>query len=160
MRALNRCRLDAGSAPAGPRCPTDVCETFVLNVRFVDGTIGRVLGAYDIVHPPMPMMGISLFGTKGTLMADYTDQKGGSIRVVYDDIEGQPVGTFPFPAETLGAYGHGETVLRYMSRFQECLEKDVEPSPNVRDGARSVATCAAAWQSVETGEVVKVRNEF
>jgi len=133
---------------------------FLLNVKFVNGTIGRVLGVYDCVHPPMPMMGIGLWGNKGTLMADYTDLKGGHINVVYDEIEGQPVGTFEFPAETLGAYGHGDTVLRYMRQFADCLENDREPSPNVRDGAKSVATCEAAGRSVETGEVVKVRNDF
>jgi hypothetical protein len=30
----------------------------------------------------------------------------------------------------------------------------------VRDGARSVATCAAAWESVKTGNVVSVFNDF
>ena len=133
---------------------------FLLNVKFVNGVIGRVLGVYDSVHAPMPMMGINLWGTRGTLMADYTDQKGGHIKVVYDGFEGQPTGTFPFAAETLGAYGHGETVLRYMQHFAECLENDTEPSPNVRDGAKSVATCAAAGESVETGQVVTVRNAF
>ena len=135
-------------------------SNFVLNVKFVNGVIGRVLGVYDIVHPPMPMMGISLWGTKATLIADYTDRKGGHINVVYDGFEGQPTGTFPFSAETLGAYGHGETVMRYMRHFHDCLENDRDPTPGVRDGAKSVATCAAAWESVETGEVVKVRNKF
>ncbi|MDP6349836.1 MAG: Gfo/Idh/MocA family oxidoreductase [Chloroflexota bacterium] len=135
-------------------------SNFILNVKFVNGVMGRVLGVYDVVHPPMPMMGIGLWGSKGTLMADYTDLKGGHINVVYDDIEGQPVGKFDFPPETLGAYGHGDTVLRYMAQFADCLENDREPSPNVRDGAKSVATCTAAAESVETGEVVKVNNAF
>jgi predicted dehydrogenase len=133
---------------------------FILNVKFVNGIMGRVLGVYDVVHPPMPMMGINLWGTKGTLFADYTDQKGGHINVVYDEFEGQPTGTFRFAAETLGAYGHGETVIRYMQHFAECLENDTEPSPNAIDGAKSVATCWAAGQSAETGEVMKVRNTF
>ncbi len=145
---------------AGLTPEVEIKSNFVLNVKFVNGVMGRVLGVYDVVHPPMPMMGISLWGTKGTLMADYTDLKGGHVNVVYDEFEGQPVGTFTYDAETLGAYGHGETVLRYMSHFADCLEHDTEPSPGVRDGAKSVATCAAAWESVETGEVVKVRNDF
>ena len=38
---------------------------FLLNVKFVNGVMGRVLGVYDVVHPPMPMMGINLWGHKG-----------------------------------------------------------------------------------------------
>jgi hypothetical protein len=30
----------------------------------------------------------------------------------------------------------------------------------VRDGAGSVATCAAAWESISTGRVVPVRSDF
>jgi predicted dehydrogenase len=145
---------------AGLTPEVKIKNNFILNVKFVNGVMGRVLGMYDVVHPPMPMMGIGLWGTEGTLMADYTDEKGGHINVVYDEIEGQPVGTFDFPPETMGAYGHGDTVLRYMSQFADCLEHDREPSPNVRDGAKSVSTCASAARSVETGEVVKVRNDF
>lgn len=137
-----------------------VKQNFLLNVRFVSGVIGRVLGAYDIVHPPMPMMEVRLYGTRATIFADYTDRKGGRVQVVYDGFEGHPVGRFDFPAETLGAYGHGETVLRYMRHFQDCLERDSEPSPGVRDGAKSVATCAAAWDSITSGRVTKVRNDF
>jgi predicted dehydrogenase len=135
-------------------------QNFLLNVRFVNGVIGRVLGAYDIVHPPMPMMEIRIYGTRATIFADYTDRKGGHVQIVYDNFEGQPTGRFEFPPETLGAYGHGETVLRYMRHFQRCLEEDTEPSPGVRDGAKSVATCAAAWESINTGTVGKVRNDF
>jgi predicted dehydrogenase len=137
-----------------------VKQNFLLNVRFASGVIGRVLGAYDIVHPPIPMMEIRIYGTRATIVADYTDRKGGSVQVVYDSFEGQPTGRFEFPAETLGAYGHGETVLRYMRHFQQCLEQDMQPSPGVRDGAKSVATCAAAWESITSGAVARVRNEF
>ena len=145
---------------AGLTPQVKINSNFVLNVKFVSGYIGRILGVYDVVHPPMPMMGINIWGTKGTLFADYTDQKDGHLNVVYDGMEGQPVGTFTFAAETLGAYGHGETVLRYMRHFAECLEKDLEPSPNARDGAKPVATCFAAGESIRTGQVVKVRNSF
>ncbi len=47
-----------------------------------------------------------------------------------------------------------------MNHFANCLANGEEPSPNVRGGAKSISTCAAAWQSVETEEVFKVRNEF
>jgi predicted dehydrogenase len=135
-------------------------DNFLLNLTFENGLIARVLGSYGVVHPPMPMMGLGLYGDKGSLQADFTDQRGGELRYVLDKIETRPVATLPFVPEVEGAYGHGQTVVRYLRHFEECLASDGQPSPNVRDGARSIATCAAAWESVQTGQVVQVRNEF
>ena len=65
------------------------------------------------------------------------------------------------PPETdTSVYGHGQTVIRYMRHFQQCLEEDLEPSPNVIDGAKTVAVGVAAWESIETGHPVRVFNEF
>ena len=36
------------------------------------------MGLYDIVHPPMPMMQVSVYGTQGTMIGDFTDNKGGA----------------------------------------------------------------------------------
>jgi predicted dehydrogenase len=135
-------------------------DNFILNLQFENGVVARVLGSYGVVHPPMPMMGLGLYGHRGSLQADFTDQKGGQVRYVLDKVETLPVATLPFEAEQEGAYGHGHTVLRYLQHFEECLVGDQQPSPNVRDGARSVATCAAAWDSIHRGTVVSVRNEF
>ena len=60
------------------------------------------------------------------------------------------------PETDLSAYGHGATVIRYMRHFQECLDHDRDPVPGVLDGANSVAAGAAAWESIKTGQVVKV----
>lgn len=135
-------------------------DNFLLNLQFESGLIARVLGSYGVVHPPMPMMGLGLYGDRGSLQADFTDQKGGQVRYVLDKVETRPVATMSFEPEREGAYGHGRTVLRYLRHFEECLLSDKEPSPGVRDGARSVATCAAAWESIKTGQVVSVFNDF
>jgi hypothetical protein len=47
-----------------------------------------------------------------------------------------------------------------MRHFQECLDQDREPSPNVIDGARACAVAAAAWESADTGKPVRVFNNF
>lgn len=47
-----------------------------------------------------------------------------------------------------------------MPHFQQCLDQDLEPSPNVIDGAKSVAVGVAAWESIRTGQPVKVFNDF
>ena len=135
-------------------------DNYLINLKLKSGVIARVLGAYGLVEPPMPMMGLSLYGSKASLMADFTDQRDGHIRVVFDKLEKHPLAIMTFPAETEGALGHGPGVVRYLRHFEECLDQDREPSPSVRDGAKSVAVCSAAWDSIRQGGVVKVRTEF
>ncbi len=132
-------------------------DNFFINVRFKSGVIGRVSGLYGVVHPPVPMMQFRLFGDKGSLQADFTDNEPGDIRVVKDDDpKHQPVVTDFAPERDLSAYGHGATVIRYMRHFQDCLTSDLDPIPNVLDGANSVAAGAAAWESIKTGRVINV----
>jgi predicted dehydrogenase len=135
-------------------------DNYLINMRFIDGTIARVLGAYGIVEPPMPMMGLGLYGTEGSLISDFTDQQPGHMKLVLDKLEGTPVALITYPAEVTGELGHAAGVLRYLAHFEECLVEDRTPSPSVRDGARSIAVCSAAWESIRNGGVVKVRNEF
>ncbi len=135
-------------------------DNYLINLRFKNGAIARVLGAYGLVHPPMPMMGLGLFGTKASLQADFTDQEDGHLKVVQQKLDKHPVATMTFPAEREGALGHAGGVLRYLAHFEECLLNDKGPSPSVRDGARTVAACSAAWESIRKGGVVQVRDDF
>ena len=142
-----------------PEYPID--NNFFLNLRFKSGVIGRVSGLYGIVHPPTPMMQFGIYGTRGSLQAEFTDNEPGEIRVVLDKGRDHKVTVTPFkPERDLSAYGHGATVIRYMRHFQDCLDNDLEPSPTVVDGAKAVAAGAAAWESIKTGQVVKACNEF
>ena len=77
-----------------------------------------------------------------------------------DELADCPPFETAFPAETEGELGHGAGVLRYMRQFEQCLVEDGTPTPDVRDGAKSIAVCAAAWESIRQGGVVHVRNEF
>ena len=138
-----------------------IMNNFFLNLKFKEGQIGRAMGLYDIVHPPMPMMQVSVYGTKGTMIGDFTDNEGGQVKLVLDKTAAKEPLEMTCPPETdTSVYGHGQTVIRYMRHFQQCLEEDLEPSPNVVDGAKSVAVGVAAWESIETGQPVKVFNEF
>jgi hypothetical protein len=47
-----------------------------------------------------------------------------------------------------------------MRHFQDCLDNDREPFPGVVESAKSAAVGIAAWESIKTGQVVKVVNEF
>jgi predicted dehydrogenase len=135
-------------------------DNYLINLKFTSGVIARVLAAYGLVEPPMAMMGLGLYGTQASLQADFTDRQEGHLRLVVDKMISKPTGTFVFPAEKEGALGHGSGVMRYLRHFEECLVNDDTPSPNVRDGAKSVAVCSAAWQSIHEGAVVKVQNDF
>ena len=136
-------------------------NNFFLNLKFKNGQISRAMGLYDIVHPPMPMMQVTLYGTKGTMVSDFTDNEEGKVRVVLDKMAAKHPLEMTCPPETdTSVYGHGQTVIRYMKHFQQCLDQDLEPSPGVVDGAKSVAVGVAAWKSILTGQSVKVLNDF
>ncbi len=135
-------------------------NNFIISLKFKNGVIARILGLYDIVEPPMAMMGVSIFGSKGTAIGTFTDKKGGDVRVIYDKFEYKTEAKMLFPPEVEGAYGHGTTVMRYLAHFEECLEKDLTPVPDAVEGAKSIAVCSAAWESIKTGKPVKVFNEF
>jgi len=135
-------------------------DNYIINLKFESGAIARVLAAYGLVEAPMPMMGLGLYGTQASLIADFTDQQDGHLKVVLDKLEEHPVASMTFPAETEGAFGHQAGVMRYLQHFEECLSEGKTPSPSVRDGAKSIAVCSAAWQSIREGGVVRVRTDF
>lgn len=145
--------------PLTPEYP--IKNNFFLNLKFTGGQIARAMGLYDIVHPPMPMMQVTLYGSKGTMIGDFTDNEPGHVKLMLDKMTARHPFEMTCPPETdTSVYGHGQTVIRYMRHFQECLEKDLEPAPNVIDGAKSIAVGAAAWESIETGQPVRVFNDF
>jgi predicted dehydrogenase len=132
-------------------------DNYLLNLRFESGVIGQGVGLYGIVHPPMPMMQVSLFGTGGSAISDFTDNEPGNLRITLDSLPAREPLVMRFPPEKdTSVYGHGQTVIRYMRHFQQCLDGDREPSPGVVDGAKSVAVGAAAWESVRMGKAVTV----
>ena len=136
-------------------------NNFFLNLKFTNGVTAQVKGLYDVVEPPLPMMGVTLYGTKGTAVAEFTDNKPGVLRIVLDKLPvKEPLMMHFEPERDTSVYGHGATVMRYMRHFQECLDQNREPSPSVVDGAKACAVAAAAWKSSETGKVVKVFNNF
>ena len=136
-------------------------DNFFINVRFKSGVIGRVSGLYGIVHPPVPMMQFSVYGTKGSLVSDFTDNMPGNVQIVFDNLASHKVYRASFDAEIdRSVNGHGATVIRYMRHFQDCLDNDIDPCPGVVDGAKSVAAGVAAWESVKTGREVPVFDDF
>ena len=129
------------------RYPAHRQDTFIAILKFADGGIGRVLGAFGIVHPPLPMESLSLFGTKGSLV---------NHDVVLDRMPGHPVMRLEYPGET----GHGGQVRRYMAEFVRCVRDGAASTSTALDGAKTVAIGEAIKESVRTGGPVRPRREF
>ncbi len=125
------------------RYPTDQQDNFLINLRFRSGVIARVLAVFGLVEPPLPMLGLGIYGDKGSMINE---------KVVFDKLEGQPTLELKFPKEG----GHGREVWRYMRHFEECLIEDKRPLIDEVAGAKIMATAAACWASIRTGLPAKV----
>lgn len=151
-------RGDIYESPKGSHYPKE--NNFMMNLQFKNGVSARILAAYGIVEPPMPMMGVSIYGTKGSATGEFSDFLGGKVKAVFDKYEIKSPFEAIYPPEKDGSFGHGKTVLRYLEHFADCLENDKEPVPGIREGAKSIAVCCAAYESLKSGQVADVYNEF
>jgi len=129
------------------RYPADTPDTYLVNVRFTSGSIGRILGAFGIIHPPLPMESLSLFGTKGSLVHD---------RIVLDRLPGKPTATLRFDKES----DHEGEVRRYMEEFARAIRRGVQASYTALDAAKTVAIGEAIKESVASGAPASVRSDF
>lgn len=152
------CKNDSYVSAKGSHYPVE--NNFMLNLKFKNGVCARVLAAYGIVEPPIPMMGVSVYGTKGSAVGEFSDFLGGKVKAVFDKYEIKSPFEALYPPEKDGSFGHGQTVLRYLEHFADCLENDKAPVPGVEEGAKSIAVCCAAYESLKTGQVERVFNEF
>lgn len=145
------CYANRGGLSAYP-----IEENFLLNLKFRNGVPARVLGAYGVVQPPWPMMGITLYGTKATATATFEDFKPGELRIVFDKLNTNEPAVIGYAADLEGAYGQGQAVRRYMAHLEDCIVNDKPPSEDGREGVKTIAALDAAWRSVKTGLPQKV----
>lgn len=136
--------LNSGVTPGYP-----IEDTWILNLKFASGALGRVSVICSAVSsPPEAHQRLVIYGTKGTNLG-------------MDGV---------FERETLNAdppankehfiEGHANELLLYFHKMAHWIVEDKEPTPSVRDGARVVAIALAAQESLSTGQTVKVRNDF
>ena len=139
-----------------PRYPADKEDDFVISLKYRSGAIARILGGFDMIHPPSLWgehfhgVGIGLYGTKASLLNDRI------VREYYPD--GKPVEERITPSAD--RLTHSGEVIGFLRHFEECLLNDERPLVDVRDGAQIVAICSACWDSVHSGLPVKVTREF
>jgi predicted dehydrogenase len=142
-----------------PRYPKDKEINFMLNLKFKNGVIGRVLNAQGVIHPPKGSGGLGGFaicGEKGTLVGSY-------VRYEEDGV----VHDFKLPGEAemidfdgKEYSGHTASALRYVRELETSILNETTPSINEIEGAKCIAVSEAAWESIRTGKSVKVFNEF
>ena len=126
------------------RYPADKQDNFLINLRFESGVIARILAVFGLVEPPVPQLGLSVFGDKGSFVNG---------QMVFDKFEGQPVLSLDYRREA----GHGLEVMRYMRHFEECILEDKRPLVDEVAGAKVIATASACWESIRTGMPAKVQ---
>ena len=112
-----------------------------------------------MVQPPWPMMGLTLYGTKATASATFEDFKPSQTRVVFDKLPGNEPAVIDHPADLEGAYGQGQAVRRYMAHLEDCIVNDRRPCEDAREGTKTIAALDAAWRSIRSGQVEKVRGQ-
>ena len=136
-------------------------DTYLLNLKFKSGKLARVLGAYGVVEPPMPMMGLSIYGTKGSAVADFHDFAPTHAGIVLDKMDKRPPMRMEVPPDLKGAYGQGDAVRRYMANFEDCLVNGKKSAIDAREGTRTIAILSAAWESIRSGgKPVKVFSDY
>jgi predicted dehydrogenase len=124
------------------RYPPHLEDNFLINLRFANGTIGRVLATFGLVEPPMPMLGLNVFGTAGSVVQE---------NVRFDGAETRPL-------DIAREAGHANEVIRYLRHFEDCLVNDREPMINASVGAHVIRVCEAVWASVRSGQTVAVNS--
>ena len=135
-------------------------DNFTLNVKFRSGIMARVLGAYGVIQPPYPMMGLTIYGNKGTASATFEDFQPSQLRFVLDKLLQNEPAVVDYPADLTGSYGQGDAVRRYMNHFEDCIVNDKATLENAREGVKTIAALSAAWESVRTGKPVKVEYDL
>ncbi|MBI3947054.1 MAG: Gfo/Idh/MocA family oxidoreductase [Armatimonadetes bacterium] len=122
-------------------------DCVLMSLKFESGAIGKVLVTVGCKRPYS--LGISLYGDRGTLV----DERLFLARIP---------GLHDFMPVPVGHHSHDENpIFEYqLAHLVECLDDGRQPAADVVEGTRTVATCLAAVESVKTGKVVRVYNEF
>lgn len=153
-------------SPVDMRYPQDEPINIIANLKFKSGLIARVMNACGIIEPPygsqsdvMPMEGVSIYGTKGTITnyhARYFENglRGESVTVDFSKAENAQ----DFDGKEYS--GHTASVLRYIKEMEDCILNDKTPAVDAVEGAKAVAVCSAVEESIKTGQSAKVFNEF
>ena len=124
-----------------PDFPSDDC--YLVSIRFESGATGKIYVASGCSGHGMGDF-LEIYGTEGTL------SKGKLIRRDLDPV------TLDIPAEetVIGGHGWGGSV----EDFLDYLDGTIENPIPLLEGARTVALCEAALESIRSGKPVRVQS--
>lgn len=127
--------------------PVNDCT--VANFKFESGVLGQVMCSIGCKRPYT--MRSCFYGDEGTIISDNTSPT----LQVYST-------RYPTKLEfsTMPVNLASHNVASEISQLVDCILTDKPVPTDVREGARTVATCRAAVDSAASGRPVKVKNEF
>ncbi len=135
-------------------------DIFIINLKFENGRIGRVLGLYGLehLHQTRPWIEVALYGDRGTFVAKYPQLEAQvkftgeteQVRHYFEDIYHY------FQYE--GVNHHAGEFVNYTEYFARCLAQNKIAMPDAEDGFKTMATLEAARKSMNTGKPVEVEQ--
>jgi predicted dehydrogenase len=127
--------------------PVDDCT--VANFRFESGVIGQVMCSIGCKRPYT--MRSCFHGDEGTIISDNTSPTIQVYSTKYPT-------TLQFSTMPVNLASHN--VASEIAQLVDAILNDKPVPTDVREGARTVATCRAAVESAASGQPVTVQNEF
>ncbi|MZQ86096.1 gfo/Idh/MocA family oxidoreductase [Paenibacillus sp. 5J-6] len=135
-------------------------DTFIINLKFTSGRIGRVLGLYGLEQPHQcrPWIEVAAYGTLGTFIAKYPQLEA----VVKYKGEHEHVASYfedtyhYFQFE--GVNHHAGEFVNYTEHFARCLTEGTSAQPDAADGFTTIATLEAIRASIQRGVPVRVER--
>ncbi|WP_274362056.1 Gfo/Idh/MocA family protein [Paenibacillus thermotolerans] len=135
-------------------------DTFIVNMKFKSGKIGRVLGFYGLEQPHQqrPWIEVAAYGEKGTYIAKYPQLES----IIKYEGEREKVETYfediyhYFQFE--GVNHHAGEFVNYAEHFARSIAAGKHASPDARDGYNTIATLEAVRRSIREGKPVKVET--
>jgi predicted dehydrogenase len=131
-----------------PECPTE--DQMNANVKFVNGAIGRVMTAIGQTRPYV--IRCHVWGTQGTIEGDNVAEEAQFTLRQFSDWKQQMI--------TIPTHKSAKPISNELDHFITCILEDRRPLVDEVEGAKTVATCEAAVQSMATGLPVRVKNDF
>jgi len=139
-------------------------NNYIVNVKFNNGAIGRILGLYGIIHPPNPIWSaspFSVFCTKGSIVGTRYTVMATPPEPTPDQPHGVDEFDLEIESEDDNSYrSHMGSIKRYFLHMEDCILNDKQPVCNEIIGAKTTAIGWAIIESFQTGTAVKVCHEF
>lgn len=135
-------------------------DTFIINLKFKNGNIGRVLGLYGLEQPHQyrPWIEVATYGSKGTFIAKYPQLESlVKYEGEYERMESYFEDNYHY-FQFEGINHHAGEFVNYLEYFARCLTTGEKALPDALDGFKTIATLEAVRQSIRTGNPVQVED--